>query len=153
MVNAALLRVVFDSVIFVRAVMNPSGRWGRLVFERTGNYLLVVSPLVLSEVREVLQRPDLTRKYRALGGRDVNMVMGFLARAESVDVFAVPAVSRDPKDDKFLATAKAAGAAYLVTEDDDLLVLGEYEGTRIVTAAAFLAVLDERQKAQPPTFG
>jgi len=137
-----MVRVVFDTVIFVRALMNPSGRWGRLVFERADVYRLVVSPLVLLEVREVIRRPDLTRKYRALGGRDIDKVGGFLDRAESVDVSVVPAVSRDPKDDKFLATVKAAGAAYLVTEDEDLLVLGTYEGSRIVTAAAFLAILD-----------
>lgn len=30
-----------------------------------------------------------------------------------------------------------------MTEDDDLLVIGEDEGTRIVTAETFLAILDE----------
>lgn len=72
-------------------------------------------------------------------------------RAKSVDVSVVPAVSRDPKDDKFLATAKAAGAAYLVTEDEDLLVLGNYEGVQIVTAEAFLAIIDESRQESSPT--
>jgi predicted nucleic acid-binding protein len=54
----------------------------------------------------------------------------------------VAAVSRDPKDDVFLATAKAGHATYLVTEDNDLLVLGSYEGTRIVDAATFLRLLE-----------
>ena len=49
---------------------------------------------------------------------------------------------RDPKDDKFLATCLAAGADYLVSEDDDLLVLGEHAGTRILDAKAFLAILE-----------
>jgi predicted nucleic acid-binding protein len=51
-------------------------------------------------------------------------------------------MARDPKDDKFLATAKAVAADYLVSEDEDLLVLEEYEGTRIVNAAAFLRILE-----------
>jgi len=53
-------------------------------------------------------------------------------------------VARDPNDDKILATASAAGADYLVSEDLDLLVLREYQGTRIVSAATFLGIL-ERQ--------
>ena len=39
------------------------------------------------------------------------------------------------------ALALLAGAAYLVSEDQDLLVLGEYEGVRIVDAVTFLDLL------------
>ena len=44
----------------------------------------------------------------------------------------------------FLATAEAGRVDYLVTEDQDLLVLGEYEGIRIDDAVTFLAMLDRR---------
>ena len=37
-----------------------------------------------------------------------------------------PQVSRDPKDDKFLATAVASEADYVVSEDRDLLDLGAH---------------------------
>ncbi|MGH2470091.1 MAG: putative toxin-antitoxin system toxin component, PIN family [Chloroflexota bacterium] len=53
----------------------------------------------------------------------------------------MPGVSRDSKDDKFLATAVAAGANYLVSEDEDLLVLKNHQGVQVVNIAAFLAVL------------
>jgi len=46
------------------------------------------------------------------------------------------------KDDIFLVAAAAAHADYLVSEDNDLLVLGEYAGVRIVDAATFLAILE-----------
>ena len=55
-------------------------------------------------------------------------------------------MSRDPKDDKFLATAVRAGADYLVSEDQDLLVLGEHEGVEIVDAVTFLRLI-EREPA------
>jgi uncharacterized protein len=54
-----------------------------------------------------------------------------------------PPVSRDPKDDKFLACARFAAADYLVTEDKDLLVLNTYTGTRICQPAEFIALLEE----------
>jgi uncharacterized protein len=46
----------------------------------------------------------------------------------------IPALTRDPKDDYLLACAVVGQADYLVTGDDDLLVLGEIEGIRAVTA-------------------
>lgn len=139
-----MLRVVFDTVIFVRCLINPRGVWGRVVFEHSAKYQLCVSTPVLLEVLEVLHRSALQRKFRTLAGRSVEDVLVLLGGAEAVEIDEPPAVSRDPKDDKFLATAAAAQAGYLVTEDEDLLVLEEYQGAKIITMAAFLRILDER---------
>ena len=48
---------------------------------------------------------------------------------------------RDPKDNKYLALAAAAGAEILVSSDADLLVLDPWRGVRIVTPAQFLALI------------
>ena len=53
----------------------------------------------------------------------------------------VPAVSRDLKDDIFLATAVLSGAQYIVTEDKDLLVLNPYDGIHILNAVEFLNII------------
>lgn len=137
-----MLRVVFDTVVFVRSLINPHGRWGRLVFAYSQDYQLVVSEPVVTEILEVLHRPELRAKFRSLENLDVGAVIELLGQAAVVDVQSIAPISRDPKDDKFLATAEAAGADYLVSEDDDLLVLKEYRGTKIIDAAAFLAVLE-----------
>lgn len=68
-------------------------------------------------------------------------VLTQLALAQIVEPEEVPAVSRDPKDDIFLACAKAAEAQYIVTEDKDLLVLNPYNGIQIINALDFLRVL------------
>ncbi|HEY8600632.1 MAG TPA: putative toxin-antitoxin system toxin component, PIN family [Thermomicrobiales bacterium] len=133
--------VVFDTVVFIRSLINPHGLWGRLVFARD-DYRLIISEPVLREITEVLARPQLRRKYRSIPTRDPFALLSILTYAHVVDVKTVPAISRDPKDDKFLATVYAASADYLVTEDQDLLILQEYEGTQIVTAAQFVAILD-----------
>ena len=49
-----MLRVVFDTVIFVRALINPHGIWGRLIFQHADAYTLVISPPVVAEILEVL---------------------------------------------------------------------------------------------------
>ena len=68
-------------------------------------------------------------------------------RAETVELDKIPTVSGDPQDDKFLATPCACGANHLVSEDDDLLVLGSYGGAQVVRCASFLRML-ERQQSQ-----
>lgn len=62
--------------------------------------------------------------------------------AEIVEIGEISSISRDPKDDKFLAAAKAANAHYLISADRDLLDLKEYEGIQIVDVETFLQVLE-----------
>ena len=138
-------RVVLDTVIFVRSLINRSGLWGRLVFVHGERYRLVISEPIVREILEVLRRPELARKYRGFASANLQTILDIVARAEVVELGEIPAVSRDPKDDKFLATAAQAGADFLVSEDQDLLVLREYEGVRIVDAATFLALLGAQE--------
>jgi predicted nucleic acid-binding protein len=51
--------------------------------------------------------------------------------------------SRDVKDDAFLAAALTARARYIITRDDDLLVLGKPFGIEIITSTEFLRWLRE----------
>jgi len=139
-----VLRVVLDTVIFVRTLINPKSICGRIVVQGLGEYRLFVSQPVLVEILEVLQRPEITRKISTLGALDLKQVMAIISQAEAVELSGIPPVCRDPADDKFLATAEAAQADYLVTEDQDLLVLEEYHGTAIVDAATFLQILADQ---------
>ena len=141
-----MLKVIFDTVIFVRALINPYGLWGRLVFQNRGRYELVVSPPVVRELLDVIHRPELTRRFRSLAGLDVRQVLQLIKEASVVTIDDVPSVSRDPKDDVFLATARVIEADYLVSEDSDLLVLGTHGDVRIVTAAVFLEILERDER-------
>ncbi len=99
------MRVVFDTVGFVRALINPQSRWGRIIFDHADAYTLILSKPIAVEILAVLRRPELVTLFRTLPGRDPATILGILQTAETVDLSAVPAVNRDPKDDKFLATA------------------------------------------------
>jgi putative PIN family toxin of toxin-antitoxin system len=57
---------------------------------------------------------------------------------------AIIAYSRDPKDDYLVAYGIVNEADYLITGDDDLLVLGRVGGLGIVNPAGFLALLRAR---------
>lgn len=134
-------KVVFDTVVFVRGLINPRSIWGKVIFEHFSKYRLFVSKQILIEILEVFQRPEVKIKFRSLKDRDINRILEILNQAEVVEVFYIPSFSRDPKDDKFLATAKAARVNFLVSEDKDLLELVEYEGIKIIDVKTFLKSL------------
>lgn len=137
-------RVVFDSVIFVRALLSPHGFSGRLLFEHLNDYRLVLSLYLIEEILEVLGRKEIIERFH-LRQTNYPQAMARLIKsingAEIIGIDKIPAVSRDPKDDKFLATAKAANADYLISADKDLLDLKAYQGTKIIDAETFLQIL------------
>jgi len=55
-----------------------------------------------------------------------------------IEVTAEVHVCRDPDDDFWLELAADASAHYLVTGDEDLLVIKKYGETEIITVAEFL---------------
>ncbi len=136
------MRVVFDTVVLVHGLINPGSPWGRLLFEQANSYTWIVSPSVVGEYLEVLRRPRLVRKYRDVETRNLAALLDLIATAVVVQPTAIPAVSRDPEDDKFLAAAKTGSAHFIVTEDADLLDIGFSEETAIISAGAFLRMLD-----------
>ena len=149
-----MLRVVFDTVVFVRALLNQNSVCGRLVFGHLHRYELYLSTPLVIEILQVLARDELVGKLERRRGAYVHVIAGLLGcfqRALAVELDSIPTVSRDPKDDKVLATARAASADYLVSEDEDLLVLGAYEGIQIVNAVTFLRILEQQTTGSAQT--
>jgi putative PIN family toxin of toxin-antitoxin system len=138
-------RVVIDTQLFLRAAINRKSLPAKLVFDLKDEYQLLVSSGIWAEVQDVLNRPSLRTKFPSLTDDVADAVLIVLSGAEQVYPLEVPHVSRDPKDDIFLATALAGGAAYIVSEDKDLLTLNPYEGIQIIDALGFWHLL------QPPS--
>lgn len=87
---------------------------------------------------DVLGRPKFDR-YIDFETRTkvLSEIIEFAAIIEPVESISI---CRDPKDDMLLELAVGAMADYLVTGDNDLLVLDPFRGTRIVTPRQFLDI-------------
>ncbi len=138
------MRAVLDTVIFVRALINPRGQWGRLVFELADRYVIVVSPEVVSEIMAVLYRPTLRRRFPQMADPPrLDEVIRLVAEAELLHPSETPRVCRDTGDDKFFACALAGQADYIVTKDEDILAVGDYEGILTIQAGDFTRLLEK----------
>jgi putative PIN family toxin of toxin-antitoxin system len=140
------LRVVLDTNLFVSALLFR-GSLPDAVLTAWGQYrfTLVTSHALLEELVEVLNRPRFRERYR-LSEEDVGELLErLLVGAEFID-FALksPITVRDPKDEKVVGCAVGGRADYLVSGDQDLLVLdGEpaLGALRMITPREFLSVL------------
>ena len=132
-------RVVVDTNIWLSAAISKSGAPAQVVRRVLQMGVPVFSKATFAELEARLWKPKFDR-YLSMDTRrailyDANAV------AHWVDIpadLAAKTYSRDPDDDKFIHTALAASAAWLVTGDQDLLVIETPLPVRILTAGEAL---------------
>lgn len=141
------LRVVVDTNVLVSGLFgikdSPSSKI--LKAYRNQKIILVISLEILEEIGDVINRQRIVRLTKMTSKERTNFLDKLIERSDmvTVDQF-LPGTGRDRKDDKFLACALEAKVAYLVTGDEDLLVLNEYQGIKIVTPREFLEILSKK---------
>lgn len=87
--------------------------------------ILFISSEILTEMREVMTRPEFLAKFETVTEAMVEKYLEQLAK-KSVFIRSVPksfALSRDPDDEAYINLAIESEADYIVTRDNDLLDL------------------------------
>jgi putative PIN family toxin of toxin-antitoxin system len=132
------LKVVLDTNVYISAFNYPKG----ILFPiwqhaRLNTYELFLSPSIVNETGRVL-RDDFAWDE----GRIRSQLKELSRVGEITAVTAVPnVIKHDPMDNQILGCALASKAHVIVTGDQDLLRLKEYEGIRIVSPIDFLHTL------------
>ena len=134
------LRLVLDTNVIVSAVLTPEGAPRRCLERALGPDLLVLTDATRAELLDVLHRPRLQR-FLVTSERD-GVLARLAARSVRVETSERVAACRDPKDDKFLDAAVAGRADYLVSGDEDLLVLHPFRDVPVLTPVAFLGAVE-----------
>ena len=138
------VKVVLDSSVLVSRFLNPvpgGAAFDLLEHIRTGTCEAFVFQAILREVESVLLRSRIRRRYE-FDDQEVQRYSQELTRIATVlDPKPVVRAVRDPNDDVVLDCAIAAGAAYLVTRDDDLLSLERFRDVRILKPEELLHLL------------
>ncbi|MBX9691517.1 MAG: putative toxin-antitoxin system toxin component, PIN family [Cyanobacteria bacterium] len=136
-----MLKVVVDANVWISGLIVSQGQPAKVIdLFRAGAFVVCISADLLDELQEVLKRPRIAARIDETDGDQLIE----LIKSQSIValVEAVPTVSRDPKDDVYLACAAAVDADVLITGDQDLLVLKTHGRTRILTPGEFLTILD-----------
>ena len=133
------LRVVLDSNVFISAVISPLGKPFACLSWVLDRGTLVASLDVIDEVETRLARSKFAKYVDEAKRRAFTAEVRLTAIL--VELTGTLRACRDPDDDKLLETAILGNADYLVTGDQDLLVLNPFQSVKIVTPAQFLAVV------------
>jgi putative PIN family toxin of toxin-antitoxin system len=139
------VRAVVDTNLVVSGLILKQGRPSQLIGAlRQGAFLLVLSDVLLEEYRRVLARQSFTQRY-GLTPQEVTDFLTLLATAQrAIPQRRLPVRVRDVKDNMVLATALGGQPEYLITGDEDLLILDGHPklpNLRILTVRAFLDLL------------
>lgn len=103
-----------------------------------GKVELIFCNELLAELVEVADRPKL-RKY--FTPEDWTLIFEIIERyAVYVSVISFVTVCRDAKDNFLLSLSKDSKADYLITGDNDLLILKSFEGTQVITIKDFKTI-------------
>lgn len=144
------IRVVVDTNVLISGLFgiknSPSSQILNAV--RTQKIILVTTPLILEEVHDVINRKRITKLTKMSPKDQTDFMNKLIERSDvTVGIQLSQKVSRDAKDDKFLACAVEAKADYIITGDEDLLDLKEYDGIKIVTPREFLGSINSFVKS------
>lgn len=91
---------------------------------------------IKEEINRVTQRPKLQKYFSAEKVKELLEFLGVIAVC--IEIISEVSLCRDSKDDFLLALAKDSQANFLITGDADLLTLGSFAGTKIITYQDFL---------------
>ena len=130
------MRCVFDSNIFISALILPGGKADDAVVRIIdGKAALIISNEIIDEVLTVLAR-KFSKDAEALSRVAVNLAgMGELVRP--VEILSV---LEDQSDNRILECAVTGNAEAIVTGDKAMLMLKKYRRIKMISLGEFLVL-------------
>lgn len=133
------MKVILDTNIWISFLLGKRLSILREIFDME-EVDIYVSDELLAELRSVAFRPKFQGKI------DFQSVLNLFelinAKCKIIEGYKdAESAIRDIKDLYLLSMAESIPADYLVTGDDDLLVLRNHLGTKIITFAEFVSIV------------
>ena len=128
------MKAVFDTNVLIAAFLTEGLCAKLLTRARRQDFHLILCDGILQEFKQILEKkftafPDETSEALIILSEAAQDILG------QTDL--ITPVCRDSDDDLILACARDAVADYLVTGDEDLLVLKNYKGISILSPREF----------------
>jgi uncharacterized protein len=134
------MRVVLDANVLIAAYATR-GLCEAILEFCLANDDIFLTTAILADVKK-----KLIRRIKLPSETATRIVTFLKSNAELISPDEVPpGLCRDPDDNDILGAAKAAQADFIITGDDDLLVLGEFAGTKIVRPRQYWEVFSGRK--------
>ena len=131
------MKAVFETNVLAAAFLTEGLCSNLLLRARKQGFNLVLCDDIIKEFEGILKK-----KFK-LSSNDLYEITSIVSEAASEildHLSSVPRICRDPNDDMIIACAIDAAADYIVTGDEDLLILKRYKGIIILNPRIFAAI-------------
>ena len=141
-----MLRIVFDTKLFVQAILTKKGICALLLTAWKKNYYILLSSTdIVDEIEKVLIYQQEKGKYNITGIDIENLIL--LLDSEAVilsEILKLNTIQDYPPNNKFIDCAIAGGADYIVAGDTHLLSIKRVKDIPIISASHFMKILGSR---------
>jgi len=132
------MKIVIDSNIFISAFF-----WGgkpKEIFDRVLNGFdeLYITDEIVNEIKKVMS----SNKF-AVNSNDIKDYINIIEKYSKkiVSKNNIKSISRDADDDKILQCGIDGNVDYIITGDNDLLILKEYNKIKIIKPKEYLEII------------
>lgn len=129
-------KYVIDTNVLVSALLVKNSRPFQLIQKIEQEGIILYSEATISELNQVLNRQKFD-KYVTKQEREEFLVK-LINKSEQITIIENINICRDAKDNKFLELAVSGEADFIITGDNDLLVLNPFRAIEIITVTEFL---------------
>lgn len=133
------VRVVIDANVWISGLLWKGLPWHVLRLAEENKVEIFATVSMLEELEIVLRYSRLQPRRLELGLEIADLIAYATTLVSMVELERIePVVTADPDDDVFVNCAVAVGAKYLISGDNHLLALEQWQGIPIVTPHEFL---------------
>lgn len=145
-----MILAVLDTNVLVSALCLPESLPANLLRRWLARqFVLILSEQILAELLDVLGRPKIVRRFAMTDQKAQAFIQVLRDLAITTPAITTPgeltveAVPDDPKDNHVVACAMEGEADYIVSGDQHLKKMKEYQSVYILSPAQFQAVLQQ----------
>jgi putative PIN family toxin of toxin-antitoxin system len=135
--------VVLDTNLIISALLSPQGTPAKIIdLWEEDKFDVAVSAPLLNELERALGYERIKKYFRETDFKK-NL---FIKHLQETAIFVKPqinleVITDDPDDNRLLECAVTSGSLYIISGDQHLLDLKEYQGIQILSPAGFVVLL------------
>lgn len=129
------IRIVIDTNLWISFFLGAGTKTKLKLVLYDDRFQLLVSNDLNAELKSVLSR----KKFNKINQQQIEELFSLIdIKADLINVTSLVEMSRDIKDNFILSLCKDGKVEYLLTGDEDLLILHPFEETTILKLSTFI---------------
>jgi putative PIN family toxin of toxin-antitoxin system len=134
------MKLVIDTNLWISYFFGKVVKGNLDLILNNSKFEILISPKLEKEIKTVLARTKFSKYISTAQIRELLIYLN--ARAIKIETTSNIKLIRDSKDNFLLNLSFDGKADYLITGDDDLLILGKYGKTHILTLSQFVKIIN-----------